>query len=283
MWFRRPNVDQREVLPPAFDLDVVIISDVGRRRAQNEDSGLNIRPGDSDVFNRKGILTLVADGMGGHIGGAVASRTAVETISRTYYASTRRPPEALREAFAEANRAILEKATVQVDLAGMGTTCVALLVVNDEAWFAHVGDSRIYHLRNDIITQLTTDHSVVAEMIEEGLITPGQARYHEARNVITRALGTQVNVEPTVTEKAFPIEVEDVFLLTSDGLYDLVEEEEVIRVISEQDLNSAAEELIRMANQRGGYDNITVALARVIHPLKVESQERATRELPALS
>lgn len=283
MWFRRSSDGQREAKPPAFDLDVIVISDIGRKRAKNEDSGLNVRPGDTDVLYRKGILTLVADGMGGHIGGAIASRTAVETISRAYYASRKTPPEALREAIEAANQAILEKATLQTDLKGMGTTCVALVMVNDEVWFAHVGDSRIYHLRNNAITQLTTDHSVVAGMVEEGLITASEARYHEARNVITKAIGTQPAVEPTITENAFAVMPGDVFLLTSDGLYDLVEEAEMIQVISNQDLNTATAELIRMANQRGGYDNVTVALARVVVPSMTESTERDTRELPALS
>lgn len=283
MWFRRSTDDQREVRPPAFDLDVVVISDIGRKRAHNEDSGLNIRPGDTDVLYRKGILTLVADGMGGHIGGAIASRTAIESISRAYYASPKDPPEALHEAFDAANQAILDKTARQIDLKGMGTTCVALVMVNDEVWFAHVGDSRIYHLRDDTITRLTKDHSVVADMIDEGLISETEARYHEARNVITKAIGTQPTLDPTISETPFEVQPGDVFLLTSDGLYDLVEEEEMLEIIAENALDTATQELIRLANQRGGYDNVTVALAQVIVQREEETRERETRELPALT
>lgn len=269
-----------------FAFDVAIRSDRGCVRTHNEDQGRSVHPGNPDTLRAKGLLVLVADGMGGHAAGEVASATAADVIAQVYYASPDTPPNALHEAFVEANRVIYTGAQAQEGREGMGTTCTALVVRGNEAWAAHVGDSRLYRSRADHIERLTEDHSVVSEMVRDGLITEEEARTHDQRNVITRALGIRADVEPTVRETPLPLQDGDVFLLSSDGLYDLVGEDEIGALLQQDDIHAAASGLVTLANERGGHDNITVGLVRV-RALDAtpegEPEERATREAPALS
>lgn len=249
-----------------YDIVVSMLSDVGCYREQNEDSGRVVRPGDPGVLERKGVLVLVADGMGGHSAGEVASSMAVEIISRVYYDEPGEPQEALTRALTEANNRIYEAARKNEALGGMGTTCTAVVLKDGAAVSAHVGDSRLYLVRNGGIYLLTEDHSAVMEMVRRGLLTLEEARNHADKNIILRALGTNPEVGIATWDEPLPLKEGDHLLLCSDGLYDLVEDEEIRRAIVDGDPHTACASLVAMAKQRGGYDNITVGIVEIKPP-----------------
>jgi PPM family protein phosphatase len=270
------------VHPGKFDVVASMLSDVGCVRELNEDSGTYIQPDDPEVLASKGLLILVADGMGGHSAGEVASKMAVEVITRTYYEDGGDPQSALKKAFREANRAIHKTAEKDESKTGMGTTCTALVLQNGTAISAHVGDSRLYLVREGSIYLMTEDHSAVMEMVKAGLISLEQARHHPDKNVILRAMGSHPEVEVTTWQEPFPVRAGDCFLLCSDGLYDLIEDEEIKRVVESQEPRSACESLIALAKERGGHDNISVGIVSLL-PVG-ESQAKPvpqTREVEA--
>lgn len=247
-----PTIDR-----PAFfsyELTGEVMSDVGCHRQLNEDHGCLLR-------NEQTALLVVADGMGGHAAGEVASRLAVEVISQVYSETAIEP--ALENAFHAANREIYQAATQNRELQGMGTTCTALMIRKGLAYSAHVGDSRLYLVRGGQIYLMSEDHSAVMEMVRRGLITLATARHHEDKNVILRALGTQPKVAVSVWSKPFPVQAGDQFVLCSDGLYDLVEDEEIKQTVFRAAPKVACEHLISLALQRGGHDNITVGVLGV--------------------
>lgn len=248
---------------PAPEIIAGLRSDIGCRRQVNEDSCRFVKPNEAETLARKGLLLLVADGMGGHVGGQIASRSAVEVISRVYYEGGDDIAAALRAAFLQANRAIHQQAEQDKNLTGMGTTCTALVLHNGFAYCAHIGDSRLYLVRDGQIYLMSEDHSAVMEMVRRGLLTLEKARHHEDKNVILRALGTQPKVEISVWDKPFPVQAGDQFVLCSDGLYDLVEDEEIKHAVLQTAPEVACEHLIALALQRGGHDNITVGVLRV--------------------
>jgi protein phosphatase len=209
-----------------------------------------------------GRLLIVADGMGGHRGGATASRLAGETVKAYYLGS---PSEdiatALRNALAQANTKIFHQAQTNPDLRGMGTTTSALAIRESEGWFAHVGDSRIYLIRDGEIRQLTDDHSLVASMVREGLLTSAEAENHPRRNVLQRSMGVSEDVEIDV-RGPIALKEGDTFILCSDGLHGVVKEDE-LKEIARLPLDEAADLYIKRALERGGPDNVTVIIARV--------------------
>ena len=277
---------QLEVPPPAaFEIDASVQTDKGCVREINEDSGRMARPSDPALLAAKGTLLVVADGMGGHSAGEVASQMAAEIVSRLYYETRAEPGAALKHAVEEANRRIHEAAAADEAKHGMGTTCTALALCGGRAYAAHVGDSRLYMLRGKQLYQLSEDHSAVNEMVKLGIITKEQARTHEDKNVILRALGTTPEVEVLVLEP-FAVREGDQYLLCSDGLYDLVPDDELASVLSgAEDVHAAGERLIALARERGGHDNITVGIIAIM-PVGTGAAEaknlRATRELEAL-
>ena len=276
----RETVALRE--PSRFDVVASMLTDVGCVREVNEDSGTFIQPDDPEVLSRKGLLSLVADGMGGHSSGEVASRMAVEVITRTYYEDGGEPQSALKKAFREANRAIHKTAEKDDTKTGMGTTCTALVLQNGTAISAHVGDSRLYLVREGSIYLMTEDHSAVMEMVKAGLISLEQARHHPDKNVILRAMGSHAEVEVTTWQEPFPVKAGDRFLLCSDGLYDLVEDEEIKRIVESEEPRSACASLIALAKERGGHDNISVGIVSLLP--EGESQTKPvpqTREVEA--
>lgn len=252
------------IRPGKFDLVASMLTDVGCIRELNEDSGNFVQPEDPEVQASKGFLILVADGMGGHSAGEVASRMAVEVITRTYYEDGGDPQTALKKAFSEANRAIHSTAEKDESKAGMGTTCTALVLQNGTAISAHVGDSRLYLVREGAIYLMTEDHSAVMEMVKAGLITLEQARHHPDKNVILRAMGSHAEVEVTTWQEPFPVRAGDRFLLCSDGLYDMVEDDEIKGIVESQEPRSACERLIALAKERGGHDNISVGIVSLL-------------------
>lgn len=256
-------------------LEIAELTDVGRRRDSNEDNMTRLIPKDPKVLERKGAIFVVADGMGGHAAGEVASEIAVETIRETYYeAESDDIAEILTQATKQANQVIYDRATEQAGRAGMGTTCVTVVVRGPLAYIANVGDSRVYLIREGHIRQLTNDHSWVAEQVRAGMLTDEQARTHAHRNVITRALGTQPEVEADLFVEV--LQDGDLLLLCSDGLSGPVSDEEMNRIISSSSPQEAVRGLIAQANEQGGPDNITAVLIHVLEapPLAPEAQEQ---------
>ena len=244
------------------------ITDVGLKRAHNEDNFL---------INEELNLFVVADGMGGHAGGEYASAIAVNTVEEIVTSlevegvevtDATDPVEITRQklsyAIRLAGRRIFDKAKEQPEYHGMGTTAVVLLVDGPNAFVAHVGDSRLYLLRDGQIEQVTEDHSLIAEKIRHGLITPEEAKNHRMRNVITRSLGYQEDVEVDIQVRA--VRPGDQYLLCSDGLSGHVQAEELADVILQRRPQDAARYLIGLACDRGGDDNITAVIARIEEP-----------------
>ncbi|HKF57134.1 MAG TPA: Stp1/IreP family PP2C-type Ser/Thr phosphatase [Blastocatellia bacterium] len=257
-------------------------SDVGCHREINEDCSAYVDPSDDVLVSARGRLVIVADGMGGHLAGEVASRMAVDVISRVYYQTPGDALAALRTSFTEANREIYQSSTEVQGRNGMGTTCTALVLRNGTALAAHVGDSRLYLIRGGQIYLMTEDHSAVMELVKRGLLTREQARHHPDKNVILRALGSHSEVEISIWDEPFPIRGGDRFLLCSDGLYDLVEDKEIMEVVLASDSRSACAGLITLAKERGGYDNITVAVVGIgVDGRTCGNNIRQTREAEA--
>jgi PPM family protein phosphatase len=258
---REAAVAEAETCP--YSVTVSMLSDKGCLRSGNEDSASYAYPQPPSPEARQGLLALVADGMGGHAAGEVASKIAVQTIARVYYRGMAEPHKALQNAFYEANRQIYRTARRRSCYQGMGTTCTSLVLKGGAAYCAHVGDSRLYLVRADTIYLMTEDHSMVAHMLRQGLITRDQARQHTAKNIILRALGTRPQVVVSTWSQPFPIKADDRFVLCTDGLSDLVYEEEIKAIVVAEEPATACEKLISLAKTRGGSDNITVGLLSV--------------------
>ncbi|MBX6351024.1 MAG: Stp1/IreP family PP2C-type Ser/Thr phosphatase [Clostridia bacterium] len=245
-------------------LAVSAATDVGRWRQRNEDAYW------AAALDRSAWVLAVADGMGGYQAGDVASRVALETLARVLpeCLSRRRAPGAcLREAIAHANARILELGRGQGELAGMGTTLTAAVVLRRHLWVGHVGDSRAYLIRDGAIRQLTEDHSVVGELLRAGSIDEAGAMSHPQRHLLTRGLGLRAEVEVDVADEA--LLPGDVVVVATDGLTSLVTSTEVMEharraaAAGREAFAQVADRLVALANERGGYDNITVLLALV--------------------
>jgi protein phosphatase len=227
---------------------------------------------------------MVADGMGGHAAGEIASDMAVKIVTREL-ASVRdfdspNGEEALRNALRNANRAIFERTLAEVDKQGMGTTASVLMLSGARYLIGQVGDSRIYRVRSGTLQQLTKDHSYVQEQVDAGYITPEQARYHPYSNVITRCVGASRDVEPDTF--AGEVEAGDLFLVASDGLTGMVDDARLQQLLSSKSSpGRLVDALINEANGRGGLDNIT---AVVVHVLSTEDPrlDATTGEAPAV-
>lgn len=240
----------------------VLRTDVGLVRSENQDFGTYTTAVEEKGSHAGGRLLIVADGMGGHRGGATASRLAAETVKAQYLGSEIGDVSmALRESLVRANARIYTEAQSNPELRGMGTTTSVLAVRGEQGWIAHVGDSRIYRVRPDGIEQLTDDHSLVATMVREGLLTSQEAETHPRRNVLQRSMGVAEEVEVDV-RGPFDLRDGDTFILCSDGLHGLVKEPE-LREIAAQPIDVAADEFLRRALERGAPDNVTVIVARV--------------------
>lgn len=236
---------------------VVGSTDVGRKRSANEDSM-------GSAITQNGLVSVVCDGMGGHVGGATASKIAIATIlenlNNVYYND---PRIAIGESIDKANKAILQKTLEQPELTGMGSTCVLLLVRDGKVYIGHVGDSRIYLVRSKRIVQLTKDHSYVQMLVDYGQITKEEAENHPRKNEITNALGIRNMSPATVADDAIIPEAGDCFVLCSDGLSGMVSDEAICKIISRQSEMNAQERidrLVALANENGGVDNITIQL-----------------------
>ena len=254
--------DAAEVNSSMPDLDLTSLltgelTDPGSVRTSNQDACAQF----TDPARGMHLL-VVADGMGGHLGGEEASRIAITSMGEVFNRGEGDPQRLLREAFDRANAGVFEAAIGNPELAGMGTTAVALLFApEDRIWVAHVGDSRAYRLRQNRFKQLTRDHSVVGALLRMGHITEEEARVHPQRNEILRAIGTQDQVEVDIASAEY--QPGDRYLLCSDGLSGMLADPEIARVLAESEPSTAVRELVRMANESGGTDNITVQIAVV--------------------
>ena len=247
-------------------LQIVGLTDPGRMRNQNEDS---------IATDPKIGVAVLADGMGGHQAGEVASRMAVDVVTHhladilqqhlaSASAGNGSPIEmhAVEEAIQYANTAIFEMAHARPECAGMGSTIVVVVFYANRFCVGHVGDSRLYRLRDGLLEQLTQDHSVIQELVTRGLLTHDEARQSIGKNLVTRALGVEATVTADIAEKT--AQDRDVYLMCSDGLNDVVSDDEIRQIVEQNidDLNAAARQLVTLANDRGGPDNISVILAR---------------------
>jgi PPM family protein phosphatase len=252
-----PAADNRYVIEHAA------LSDIGLRRANNQDSFIVAIAGDAAEAARRGDLFMVADGMGAHAAGELASKMACESVPHTYRKLLDRPPaEALRQAVLAANASIHDRGQANAEFQGMGTTCTVLVLVGGAAIAAHVGDSRVYRLRRETLEQLTFDHSLVWEMMAIGQMPRGEVAGFIPKNIITRSLGPHADVQVDL-EGPFPLEPGDTFLLCSDGLSGQLKDEEIGAILMTLSPEEAARTLVDMANLRGGPDNITAVVARV--------------------
>lgn len=271
---------------PQQELKVIagMVSDIGCRRANNEDFALYEIPASGSAHVRKGVLAIVADGMGGHAGGEFASRLAGEVVRRTYYEAPVPPGEALRLGFVEANRVIREAVRRFPALAGMGTTCTALAICDGEVFSAHVGDSRLYLVRGGGIYQMTEDDSEVMERARQGILSREEAARHPDKNVILKALGTQPRIEPAMWNKPLKGRDGDRFLLCSDGLHDLVTDAEMLEAVNGCTPDDACAALVELAKSRGGHDNVTVGvLFLAFESAATKKAVRETREVTVVS
>jgi len=252
-------------------LSVAAGTDVGRIRAGNEDSLY------ADADRERGLF-IVADGMGGHAAGEVASEMAVQIVARDLTdvrdltqaeAGTR-----MADALKAANRAIYERTIQEAEKQGMGTTASCLLVGHGRYIIGHIGDSRVYLLRDGVFRQVTKDHSYVQEQVDAGFLTPEQARYHPYSNVITRCVGANAAVEADVLTGE--IRNGDLYLVASDGLTGMVEDPQLKRILeSKQTPGRMVDSMITEANRRGGLDNITAIVVQVINVLTGQTGEQA--------
>lgn len=239
------------------------LTDAGRQRDNNEDSFLALDQLQAPL--EIGALLVVADGMGGHVAGEIASRTVVDVLGNVFGSSPKRSQQESVEdllfgAVQAANVAIREKVESNHALKGMGTTLTAVAVHGSIATIAHVGDSRAYQFSKGQLTQLTRDHSWVAEQVMLGLMTPEEARVHPDRNVVTRAVGLNANVKAELATAVLPRH--SLLVLCSDGLHDVVLDDEISTAANaEKDPFELCKRLVDLANERGGPDNITVVAA----------------------
>jgi serine/threonine protein phosphatase PrpC len=239
------------------------LSDVGCERTENEDNFCYAEPEQDGELKKRGRLVVVADGMGGHEGGQVASGLAVDAVRDFFLnGAIADPADVLVTAYQAAHNAIQDFARDHPELSGMGTTCTSAVLRDDQLTYGHVGDSRLYLLRSNAITRLTRDHSYVQQMVDKGLITAEQAKTHPSKNILTSALGSDSPVEADFAEAPITLQKGDTLLLCTDGLHGLVSEEEMLALSSRNPPREACQELVEMAKARGGFDNITVQILR---------------------
>ncbi|SFQ16827.1 protein phosphatase [Lachnospiraceae bacterium XBB1006] len=231
------------------------VTDIGLTRTENQDCFYTSEMPVGNLPN----LFVVADGMGGHVGGKCASHTALQAVIE-YIRDVQEtdPGTILRKAFSFANEEVMKEAKTK-NMEGMGTTMVAATVYDDRFWVANVGDSRLYMVTPGEIRQITVDHSWVEKMVRLGELNPDEARTHEKKNVITRAIGMMEELKVDVFE--VPLEEEGRILMCSDGLTNMIEDEQIRIIInSQRDVIERTEKLVEVANQNGGKDNITVVV-----------------------
>jgi protein phosphatase len=264
--------------------DGAMLSNVGAVRTLNEDVVLYTPAPAANGAAGKGALALVADGMGGHAAGEIASALAAETIRRSFYELEGPVPMVLASAFAAANRAILNWAEAHSECAGMGTTCTAVVLQDEGAWLAHIGDSRAYLLRDRSISQLSKDQTLVAQLIREGKLSEKDAANSPVSNVILQALGMGAEISPLIWSEPLPLKAGDVILLCTDGLSGLVSDDVIADIAGRLPPAEACEALVNAAIAAGGHDNVSVGVLHASADAKpaASGSAKSTRPLKAL-
>lgn len=232
---------------------VGVASDVGKRREKNEDGYLVSDP----VF-------AVADGMGGHSAGEIASAIALQTFKNSFrpIPSPKTVSDKLAESIQKANETVFQQSATETEQRGMGTTLTIAVLLENKFHFGHIGDSRAYLLRDSSLSQITEDHSLVAEMVKKGVLSPEQAEIHPQRSVLTRALGIEQAVQ--IDTSSLEIKPKDKILLCTDGLTSMVDDPEIERILNEpDDPQTICQNLVEAANEKGGHDNITALIIEV--------------------
>lgn len=250
-------------------------TDVGRVRTRNEDSVSYMIPSDGDVTPDCRLLAVVADGVGGHAAGDVASRLATETVFGVYSELSGRAETVLLACLNAANAAILERGASDPQCEGMATTCTVLLLTEADMCLAHIGDSRAYRLRGGELKQVSEDHSLVAEMVREGTMAEEEAELNPHRNVILRALGAESAIDPMLLREPFAIG--DRFVLCSDGLSNVVGFETIRQIVSERPPAEACRAMIDAALEGGAPDNVSVGVFAIDRETVVSEREEGNR------
>jgi serine/threonine protein phosphatase PrpC len=246
-------------------IEVASLSDLGCQRENNEDSYSYWEPASDAEFAQKGRLAVVADGMGGHEGGQEASRIAVQVIQEIYGDTPATDPQALlTTGFQEAHQRIQSYATAHPKLRGMGTTATAVVVLANQLHYAHIGDSRLYRVTREEITRLTHDHSYVGRLVESGVISAEEAEAHPQRNILTAALGAGAEIAVETPSAPVPLKTGDILVLCTDGLWGQLTDLELQRAVLQNSPTTACRALVNLARERGGPDNITVQVLRVV-------------------
>jgi serine/threonine protein phosphatase PrpC len=266
--------------PAGMEIIGAMRTDTGLVRTLNEDSVAWVTPHHEDAAHHRGSLALVADGMGGHAAGEVASALAADVIRRLYYDLDGAIPQVLANAFTAANRAILEYASEHPECRGMGTTCTVLAFRDGKAWLAHIGDSRAYLLRNHELLQLSEDQTLVAKLVSEGTLTQQQADVSPMHNVILQALGTTSNIKPMIGAKGLPLQSGDVLILCSDGVSNMVPDDKIAEVAARLPPQEACDALIEAALAAGGHDNASLGVFAVTdRAVRKRAPEPTTRRI----
>lgn len=240
------------------------LSDRGNRKDKNEDYFAFHVPDDESAL-QKGILLILADGMGGRAGGEIASKVTVETIMDEFYSSESSSiSESLNTALLKANDEIISRGDADRSIQGMASTAVAAVIKKDKLYCASVGDSRIYLIKKNEIIRLTEDHSIVAGLVRAGYITEEEAPSYPGGNVITRAIGLKPDLKVDVSEKGLKIKPGQYVMLCCDGLHKDIPDEDILTVFNDlKEPQVICEELVKKALEKGGDDNITVLIARI--------------------
>jgi PPM family protein phosphatase len=246
-------------------VELASLTDVGCQRENNEDSYGYWEPANDADFAALGRLAIVADGMGGHEGGQIASRLAVETFTKAYAGTTDPDPrKRLLTALKDAHRHIQQRARQDPQLNSMGTTCTAFAVVGMRLYFVHVGDSRLYLLREGKLRMLTRDHTLITRLLEKGLIRPDEAQDHPQKHVLTSALGVpDEEMEIDAPPEPLFLYRGDILMICTDGLWGQMEDGEIEQALLSQPPRAACHSLVRLAKERGGPDNITLQVLRI--------------------
>ncbi len=247
-----------------MQLQTSSVTDIGKIRENNEDSFLEFNVENS---SEKLLLLVVADGMGGHQAGEVASKTVVNSIEEYFKTQDsnleKNALDSLKNSIEIANQNVIQASSDKEELRGMGSTCTAMLLFNNKTFLAHVGDSRAYLVRGKKITQLTKDHTLAEKMLDSGIISKEEAKTSPHRNMLIKAVGISDEIE-VETYDPFTTNEGDVFLLCSDGLTEYIDEEEICSILTIYEPEEACKLLVNIANKRGGKDNITVQVTKVV-------------------
>ena len=246
-------------------VELASLTDVGCQRENNEDGYVYWEPANDADFAKLGRLAIVADGMGGHEGGQIASRLAVETFIKAYAgAADADPAKRLLSALKDAHRHIQECASENPHLSSMGTTCTALALIDRRLYFVHVGDSRLYLLREGKLRILSRDHTLIARLLEKGLVQPEHAQDHPQKHVLTSALGVPgEEMEIDAPPQPLPLHSNDIVMICTDGLWGQMQDDEIESALAFQSPDAACRSLVQLAKERGGPDNITLQVLRI--------------------